>query len=210
MGAINLSKQTVNLSKHDKINLTKASEGLSKIMIGLGWSPARRSGLLGLLSRFVETIDCDAWVMLLDKKGNLIDNNDIIYYGNLTRGNVIVHHGDNLIGGGNGDDEQITIDLSRVDDKYTTIVIGVTIYRGYEKSQSFGSIRNTFVRVVDERDNFEICRFNQEEMAEDKDAITFIAGELYKEHGEWYFKAIGKGTRDRSIGAAASNYVKEH
>lgn len=209
MGAINLSKQTVNLSKHDKINLTKASEGLSKIRIGLGWSPARRKGLIGLLSRLVETIDCDAWVMLLNDKKEII-NNSIIYYGNLRLGDVIVHHGDNLIGGGNGDDEQITIDLSRLDNMYTTIVIGVTIYRGYEKNQSFGSIRNTFVRVVDERDNFEICRFNQEEMAEDKDAITFIAGELYKEHGEWYFKAIGKGTRDRSIGAAASNYVKEH
>ena len=235
MGTVDLSKHTVNLSKGDKINLSKSAEGLSKIMVGLGWDPASdevtrevtetiKPGFLGRLfgaqektvtrqvvvrSNMGETIDCDAWLALL-RNGKLVDNDDIIYYGNkdfYAHGeNVVHHHGDNLTGEGDGDDEQITINLEDLPAKYDSIVVGVTIYRGKEKNQSFGGLKNTFVRVVDERDGFEICRFNQSEMAENKDAITFIAGKLFKDKGEWQFKAIGKGTLDKSISEAAAHY----
>ena len=235
MGTVDLSKHTVNLSKGDKINLSKSADGLSKIMVGLGWDPASdevtrevtetiKPGFLGRLfgaqertvtrqvtvrSNRGETIDCDAWLALL-RNGKLKDNEDIIYSGNKdfdAHGvNVVHHHGDNLTGEGDGDDEQITINLKELPDRYDSIVIGVTIYRGKEKDQSFGGLKNTFIRVVDERDGFEICRFNQSEMAENKDAITFIAGKLFKDKGEWQFTAIGKGTLDKSIAEAANHY----
>ena len=235
MSTVDLSKHTVNLSKGEKINLSKSAEGLSKIMVGLGWDPATdeqvqqitevvKPGFIGRLfgaqertvTRNVvtrtssgDTIDCDAWLALL-QNGKLKDSDDIVYYGKkdfMVSGSAVVHHhGDNLTGEGDGDDEQITINLKDLPSQYDSIVIGVTIYRGAEKHQSFGSIKNTFVRVVDERDDFEICRFNQSEMAENKDAITFIAGKLYKDKGEWQFTATGKGTMDKSISEAAAHY----
>lgn len=235
MSTVDLSKKTINLSKGDKINLSKSADSLCNIMIGLGWDPADNSvieqvtevikpGFLGRLfgatertvtrnivrrSGNADTIDCDAWLALL-QGGKLVSDDDIIYYGKKEFYNngdrVVLHHGDNLTGEGEGDDEQITISLKKLPENYDSIVVGVTIYRGAEKRQSFGSIKNTFIRVVDERDGFEICRFNQSEVAENKDAITFIAGKLYKDKGEWQFTAIGKGTKDESIREAASHY----
>lgn len=237
MGTVNLSKTTVNLSKGEKINLSKsAADGLSSIMIGLGWDPAEdgvvvrdvtevvHPGFFARLfgakdhevTRHIETrtsrgadIDCDAWLALL-QNGKLVSNEDIIFYGNKdfkVDGKFVVHHhGDNLTGEGEGDDEQITVDLKNLPSKYDSIVVGVTIYQGVSRGQSFGMINNTFVRVVDERDDFEICRFEQKEMAENPDAITFIAGKLYKDKGEWQFSASGKGTMDKSIHDAANHY----
>lgn len=240
MGTVNLSKTTVNLSKGERINLSKsAAEGLSSIMIGLGWDPAEdgvitrditevvHPGFLARLfgaqdhevTRHIETrtsrgadIDCDAWLALL-QNGKLVNMEDVIYYAHKDMrfdGKLVVHHhGDNLTGEGEGDDEQITIDLKALPSKYDSIVIGVTIYQGASRGQSFGMINNTFIRVVDERDDFEICRFEQKEMAENPDAITFIAGKLYKDKGEWQFSATGKGTMDKSIGDAAAHYRYE-
>lgn len=236
MSTVDLSKHTINLSKGDKINLSKSAEGLSKIMVGLGWDPAEDdyceevtevikpgfiARLFGAKERTVtknvrvrsgnhETIDCDAWLALL-QNGRLVSDSDVIYYGRKEFYNndgdmVVLHHGDNLTGEGEGDDEQITINLKGLPSNYDSIVIGVTIYHGADKGQSFGSIKNTFIRVVDERDDFEICRFDQAEVAENKDAITFIAGKLYKDKGEWQFTATGKGTADKSINEAASHY----
>lgn len=235
MTTVNLSKQTVNLSKGEKINLSKQSEGLKKIMVGLGWDPAEdyvntvetvvKPGFFGRLFGQQErtvvrtirqghehNIDCDAWLALLEG-GKLQSMSDIIYYGRkelyIDGKTVILHHGDNLTGEGEGDDEQITINLDKLPSAYDSIVVGVTIYQGKQRHQSFGGIKNTFIRVVDEKDNFEICRFNQAEMAENKDAITFIAGKLYKDKGEWQFQAVGKGTNDADISAAASHYKYE-
>ena len=235
MSTVDLSKKTVNLSKGEKINLSKSADGLENIMVALGWDPADNSEvelvtevikpgfiarLFGATERTVtrekvvrgntsDTIDCDAWLALL-KGGRLISNEDIIYYGrkNFYSGDtrVVHHHGDNLTGEGEGDDEQITVNLKSLPSEYDSIVVGVTIYKGAEKDQSFGSIKNTFIRVVNEKDGFEICRFDQAEVAENKDAITFIAGKLYKDKGEWQFKAIGKGTKDKCIADAANHY----
>lgn len=246
MSTVNLAKHTVNLSKGQKINLSKSSDtGLKEIMVGLGWSAASavqssqvhevtevvQPGFFGKLfgakpktvtrrvestgSRRKEEIDCDAWVVLL-QNGELKADKDIIYYGNKDlyahNENVVHHHGDNLIGNksgnGKGDDEEITINLKELPSNYDSIIVGVTIYSGKEKGQSFGNISDTFVRVVDKKDNFEICRFNQTEMAENKDAITFIAGKLYKDHGEWQFEAIGKGTMSERIRDEAMKYKR--
>jgi stress response protein SCP2 len=234
MATVDLSKKTVNLSKGEKINLSKSNEsGLKSVMIGLGWDPAengfierevtKEPGFIGKLfgakpttvtervrAKSVGDIDCDAWLALL-KDGKLADSKDIIYYGKkeLTEnGNTVIkHHGDNLTGEGDGDDEEITIDLSQLPNRYNGIIIGVTIYQGKQRHQSFGIIKNTFVRVVDEKDNFEICRFDQGQMADNKDSLTFIAGKLYKDKGEWQFEAVGKCTMDETISEAASHYM---
>ena len=229
MGTVNLSKVTVNLSKGDKINLSKASKGLKKVLIGLGWDPVDKcqtfqqpagffSRLFGKTTETVtrrvesgEEIDCDAWVCLLKDGDFSGSEEDLIYYHNLNfRKNgetIIIHHGDNLTGEGDGDDEEISIDLSKMPNKYDGAIIGVTIYRGAERNQSFGSIKNTFIRIVDEDDNFEICRFNQADMSDMPSALTFIAGKLYKDNGEWQFKAIGDCTMDKSIAAATKRFM---
>lgn len=217
MSTINLSKTTINLSKGETVNLSKSTDGLKEVMIGLGWDAVEKTkapaGFLAKLFGMAPAsydIDCDAWLAIL-KDDKLIKQSDVVYFGNkrynVGKDCVILHHGDNLTGGGVGDDEQITVHLDRIPSKYNSIIIGVTIYRGAQRNQSFGSIKNTFIRVVDSRDNFEICRFNQSDMAEDKCAITFIAGKLYKENNEWKFEAIGKGTMDESIGIAVNKYV---
>ena len=234
MATVDLSKKTVNLSKGEKINLSKSNEtGLKSVMIGLGWDPAedgfierevtKEPGFIGKLfgakpttvtervrAKSTGDIDCDAWLALL-KDGKLISGDNIIYYGrkelNTSNGNVILHHGDNLTGEGDGDDEEITINLKALPDTINGIIVGVTIYQGKQRHQSFGMIKNTFIRVVDEKDNFEICRFDQGQMADNKDSLTFIAGKLYKDKGEWQFEAVGKCTMDETISEAASHYM---
>lgn len=233
MSSINLSKTTVNLSKGDRINLSKSSDKLNKVMVGLGWDPVDnnytetqtvvRPGFIGRLlgkqERVVTKrtctsaaqIDCDAWLAFIEN-GKCNDNDNILYYGHKDmsyKGQVIAHHhGDNLTGDGDGDDEEIDIYLDNVPDKYDEIIVGVTIYSARNRHQSFGQIQNTFVRVVDTNDNFEMCHFNQAEMAGNKDATTFIAGKFYKENREWQFKAIGECTMDENIATAAYNSNK--
>lgn len=239
MASVDLSKHTVNLSKGEKINLSKAVEtpGLNNVMIGLGWDPAEpeakyqtvtetiKPGFIGRLLgkqertvtheklvsvRRTEDIDCDVWVAMLHN-GRLESFDDVVYYGrkdyyNQSGVNAIHHHGDNLTGEGEGDDEQVTIRLEDLPKKWDGLVIGVTIYQGFSRGQSFGDIKNTFIRVVDERNNFEICRFDQKEMSENKDALTFIAGKLYRDKGEWQFTAVGKCTMDKDIRNAVQHY----
>jgi stress response protein SCP2 len=122
---------------------------------------------------------------------------------------VIKHHGDNLVGGnGKTDDEQISINLRAMPDKVDTVTIAVTIYRGYQRHQSFADINNIFVRIVDKRNNFEVCRFEKQDM--ESNAITFIAGQLYKENGCWLFRAIGASTGSASIQDEVMNSWKPY
>lgn len=219
MSTVNLSKQTVNLSKGQAVNLSKQSEGLKEIMIGLGWDAANHSSGGGLLASIIRgifggdiisdsEIDCDAWILLQPTASD----RDIIYYNNLKyRHNgedVIIHHGDNLIGGSKGDDEQITIHLDKIPKHIDNIVIAVTIYRGKERGQSFDVIKNTRIRVVDKRDNFEICKYEASDFASDAGSITFIAGQITKTNNEWEFKALGYGTQDGSISKAVDRLNK--
>lgn len=235
MGAetVNLSKTTVNLSKSDKINLSKSSEGLSKITVALGWDEAsaengtetisytKKPGLIGKLfgsktsdetrtvtiSRKAKSMDLDAWVCLMENgKVEKTTDHTLCYYGNLTIGNYIKHSGDNLTGAGEGDDEQIVINLDKIPDKYDGILVGVTIFNAKYKRQSFKDIKNFFVRVVDNRDNFEICRYSDNVSEEYSDSTTFIVGKIYKESGEWKFSACGNGITANDIKDAAEKY----
>lgn len=212
MGAINLSKQTVNLSKGETINLSKASEGLKEVMVGMGWDPVKvgfLQRLFGEGSRF--EYDLDVYIVML-RDGSFSGNrDDIVFYNNLQyRHNgmtVIKHHGDNLTGrGAAGDKEQISINLAEIPKKFNELIVAVTLYQGVQRHQSLGVIKNMFVRVVDKADDFELCNFRDKGMTEDFNAQSFVVGRFFREGGEWQFGAIGKPTRHGSVGELAESY----
>lgn len=233
MATVNLSKQTVNLSKGQAVNLSKQSDGLKNIMIGLGWAEAKPKErviretvepgffgkLFGAQPKVVERVerlenpddyDLDAWIGFT--KGGEIRGGmaDVCYYGDKTKTSggkrYCFHTGDNLVGGSAGDDETILIDLDAIPSCYDGFVVGVTIYRAKEKHQEFGDIDDFFVRVVDERDKFEICRYADKVTEEFKDCYTFIVGQMSRTNDGWQFKSAGYGTKDDSISKAASKY----
>ena len=200
---------SVSLQKGQKISLSKGTDKLEKVIVGLGWDEvqrARSGGLLGgLLSGSAAAIDCDASAFLL-KNGKLSGNKDIIYFGNLKHASGTVQHmGDNLTGAGDGDDEQIVIDLARVPAEYDRIVFVVNIYQAAQRRQSFGMIQNAFIRIVDGKTNQEMCKYN---LSENYDGMTaMIFGEVYRHNGEWKFNAVGSGTTDNSVGDLAKRYM---
>lgn len=186
---------SVSLQKGQKVSLTKGNNGLSTVIVGLGWDEVQQKrGLLGLKPH---PIDCDASAFLL-KNGRLAGREDTVYYGNLNHwSGSVVHQGDNLTGAGEGDDEQIIIDLARVPSVFDRIVIVVNIYSAVARKQHFGMIRNAFIRLVDARNNNELCRYSLTDDYSGKTAMVF--GEVYRHEGEWKFNAIGQGTADGTI-----------
>jgi stress response protein SCP2 len=195
---------SINLQKGQKVSLTKENAGLSKVIVGLGWDEAPRSGF-GLFAPKPKPIDCDASAIML-KGGKLCDNKDVVYFANLNhKSGTVQHMGDNLTGAGEGDDEQIVIDLSRVPAEYDKIVFVVNIYQAFKRNQHFRMIRNAFIRLVDGRNSRELCRYN---LTEDYSGMTaMVFGEVYRYNGEWKFSAIGQGTNDGSIGDLAKRYL---
>ncbi len=194
---------SVKLQKGQKVNLSKDHAGLSRIVVGLGWDEVEQPR--GFFAPKPQAIDCDAFALLL-QNGKLMNKEDIVYFGNLTHyTNSVKHMGDNLTGEGDGDDEQIVIDLNTVPQKYDKIVLAVNIYRAYDRKQHFGMIKNAFIRLVDARNDNEMCIYNLTENYSGKTAMLF--GEVYRYNGEWKFNAIGQGTGDGSIGEFAQRYV---
>lgn len=195
---------SISLQKGQKVSLTKDNAGLSKIVVGLGWDEAPRARG-GFFAPQPQPIDCDASALML-KGGRLMANSDVVYFGNLRHSSGTVQHmGDNLTGEGEGDDEQIVIELARVPAEYDKIVIVVNIYQAYKRKQHFGMIRNAFIRLVDARTNREMCRYN---LTEDYSGMTaMIFGEVYRYNGEWKFNAIGQGTGDGTISELAKRYL---
>ena len=193
---------SVNLSKGQRINLSKEVEGLSKIMVGLGWDAAKQSGgiLNHLFGSTSYSIDCDASAITM---GNGNKYRACIYYGNLSEDNVY-HHGDNLTGDGDGDDEQITVDLAHLSSEIERIVFVVNIYNCTERKQDFGLIKNAYIRLVEESTGKEICKYNLSDDYAGKTAMIFA--EVYRNNGEWKFNAIGQGTNDASISQLINRY----
>ena len=193
---------SVKLSKGQRINLSKEVEGLSKIMVGLGWDAAKQSGgiLNHLFGSTSYSIDCDASAITM---GNGNKYRACIYYGNLSEDNVY-HHGDNLTGDGDGDDEQITVDLAHLSSEIERIVFVVNIYNCTERKQDFGLIKNAYIRLVDESTGKEICKYNLSDDYAGKTAMIFA--EVYRNNGEWKFNAIGQGTNDASISQLINRY----
>lgn len=186
---------SVSLQKGQKVSLSKENAGLSTILVGLGWDEIKKKGLFG--TKKGDNIDCDASAILL-KGGRLCDKDDIVYFGNLKhRSGAVTHLGDNLTGAGEGDDEQIVIDLSKVPEAYDKIVVVVNIYQAVQRKQQFGMIENAFIRIVDGRNNNEMFKYNLTENYNGMTAMIF--GEVYKKDGEWKFGAIGQGTTDATL-----------
>lgn len=203
---------SINLQKGQRISLSKDNQGLKKVIVGLGWDEAqpepKKSGFFGrLMPSKVVNIDCDAFAILL-QKDKLESKRDVVYFHNLKHSSgAVVHMGDNLTGAGEGDDEQIVIDLDRVPQQFDKIVIAVNIYQAYDRQQQFGMIKNAFIRLVDANTNKEMCIYNLSDNYEGKTAMLF--GELYRKDGEWKFAAIGEGTSDGSIASFCSRYEQE-
>ncbi|MCI6498915.1 TerD family protein [Lachnospiraceae bacterium HCP1S3_C3] len=193
---------SISLQKGQKVSLSKENAGLSNVLVGLGWDEVKRTG--GFFKR-PQPIDCDASAIML-KDGKFCDKADLIYFGNLThKSGTVRHMGDNLTGAGDGDDEQILIDLSKVPVEYDRIVIVVNIYQAVQRKQQFGLIENAFIRLVDGKTNKEMCKYNLSEDYTGKTAMIF--GEIYRYNGEWKFNAIGQGTTDPGIGELVQRYV---
>lgn len=199
----------VNLQKGQKVNLKKSDgQALSRIRIGLGWDPVKqekKGGLFGsIFGGSAPDIDCDASVIVC-KGGRLASRDDVVYFGNLKHSSgAIVHTGDNLTGDGEGDDEQILVDLTAVPQDYDKLVFVVNIYDCESRKQDFGMIANAFIRICDERTGEEFCRYNLSESYAGMTAMIF--GEIYRYNGEWKFNAIGQGTKDKGLNELARRY----
>ena len=174
----------INLAKGQKVDLTKGNPGLKKIMVGLGWDVnAFDSG---------DSFDLDAAAFLIDAAGKCPTDKEFVFYGNLTHSSGAVNHmGDNLTGDGEGDDEQIQIDLSKVPANIEKIAFTVTIYEAEARHQNFGQVSNAFIRLVDESNGTELIRYDLGEDFSIETAV--VVGELYRNNGEWKFNAIGSG-----------------
>ena len=172
---------SISLKKGQKVSLTKESAGLSNVLVGLGWDAAeteKKGFFASLLGSGSADIDCDATAILL-KDGKFCDKSDVVYFGNLQhKSGTVRHMGDNLTGDGDGDDEQILIELSKVPAEYDRIVIVVNIYDCIKRKQEFGMIKNAFIRIVDGKTNRELCKYNLSENYSGMTAMIF--GEIYR------------------------------
>lgn len=195
---------SVSLQKGQKVSLTKENAGLSAVVVGLGWDEVEQSKR-GFFAPKPQPIDCDASAILL-KNGKFCNKNDLVYFGQLQHPSGTVRHmGDNLTGAGDGDDEQIFVDLASVPAEYDRIVIVVNIYDCLKRNQHFGMIRNAFIRLVDGKTGVEMCKYN---LTEDYSGSTaMIFGEIYRHNGEWKFSAVGQPTNDPGLGELTRRYV---
>ena len=174
----------INLSKGQKIDLTKTNPGLKNIMVGLGWDV----NVFDSGSAF----DLDAAAFMAGANGKCPKDTDFIFYGNLKHSSGAVEHmGDNLTGEGEGDDEQIRIDLSKIPQNIEKIAITVTIYDADNRRQNFGQVSNAFIRIVNLDTNEELIHYDLGEDFSIETAV--VVGELYKHNNEWKFNAIGSG-----------------
>lgn len=197
---------SISLEKGSRVNLSKEAEGLSNVMLGLGWDVAKSSkkGFFGFTSS-TPNIDCDASAFMLNANGKLADSSSIVYFGNLKSScKSVIHTGDNLTGDGDGDDEQLLVDLNKVPSNIEEILFVVNIYSAKSKGQHFGMIENAFIRIVDQKTNKQLAHFNLTENYSDKTAMIF--GSLKRNNGQWEFNAIGEGTTDGSISELSRKY----
>lgn len=174
----------INLSKGQKVDLTKGNPSLKSIMVGLGWDVnAFDSGA---------DFDLDAAAFMLADNGKCPTEKEFVFYGNLTHtSESIKHMGDNLTGEGDGDDEQILVELSKIPANVSRVAFTVTIYDAEIRRQNFGQVSNAYIRIVDEATGTELIHYDLGEDFSIETAV--VVGELYRHNGEWKFNAIGSG-----------------
>jgi tellurium resistance protein TerD len=174
---------TVSLTKGGNISLTKAAPGLSAVTVGLGWDARTTDG---------QAFDLDASAIVCGADGKVFSDKHFVFFNNLgTPDGAVQHSGDNLTGEGEGDDEQVKVNLGALPAGIDKIVFPVSIYDAGTTGQSFGQVRNAFIRVVNQGDNAELARYDLSEDASTETAMVF--GELYRNGAEWKFRAVGQG-----------------
>ncbi|CAG68783.1 MULTISPECIES: TerD family protein [Acinetobacter] len=173
----------ISLNKGGNLSLSKTDPNLVRILIGLGWDERATDGA---------AFDLDASAFLLTATGKVRGDHDFIFYNQLkSQDNSVEHTGDNRSGQGDGDDETLLVDLSKVSPEIEKVAITVTIHDAQARGQNFGQIANAFIRVVNQDTNVEVVRFD---LAEDYSTETaMVFGEVYRHNGEWKFKAVGQG-----------------
>ena len=186
----------VCLTKGQKVSLTKGNPGLTNVVVGLGWD----------VNQFDTggSFDLDAAAFLVTDSGKISRTEDFVFYGNLSHPSGAVQHmGDNLTGEGDGDDEQIKVNLAAVPENISKIAFMVTIYEAEQRRQNFGQVNNAFIRIYNEANGEELLRYDLGEDFSIETAAVF--GELYKNNGEWKFNAIGCGYQG-GLAALCANF----
>ena len=186
----------VSLKKGQKVDLTKTNPGLKEVLVGLGWDVKRYDG--------GSDFDLDASVFMLGESGKVPSDGEFIFYGNKKHSSGSVERmGDNLTGAGEGDDEQIKINLAEIPANIAKIDFTVTIYEADQRKQNFGQVENAFIRVVNAANGEELIRYDLTEDFSIETAV--VVGELYRHGGEWKFNAIGSGF-EGGLAALGRNY----
>ena len=171
----------INLQKGQRENINAP-----KFTIGLGWDTNNSATGSGF--------DLDASVFILGENKKLVSDSHFIFFNNLkSPDDAVIHTGDNLTGDGDGDDEQIKIDLTKINPSVKEICIVVTIHEAESRKQNFGQVRNSYVRIVDDSNNTEIVKYELDEDFSIETAVEF--GRIYNKDGQWKFEAIGMGQR---------------
>ena len=186
----------ISLFKGQKVDLTKTNPGLTRILAGLGWDVNKYDGQ--------SPFDLDVAVFVLGSNGKVTSDSDFVFYNNLTHpSGAIQHLGDNRTGLGDGDDEQIRVDLSKIPANVDKIAFTVTIHDAEQRRQNFGQVSNAFIHIYDEASGQELIRYD---LGEDFSVETaLIVGELYRHGGEWKFNAVGSGFKG-GLSALCKNY----
>jgi len=186
----------ISLKKGQKVDLTKTNPGLANVIIGLGWDTNKYDG--------GAAFDLDAAAFLVSANGKVSSDNDFIFYNNpKDSAGSVTHLGDNKTGAGDGDDEQIRIELSKVPANVEKINFTVTIHEAAERAQNFGQVSNAFIRILNETTNEELIRYDLSEDYSIETAV--VVAEIYRNNGEWKFSAIGSGF-EGGLSALCSNF----
>ena len=182
----------VSLAKGGNVSLTKEAPGLTEAVVGLGWDARTTSGA---------AFDLDASALLVNSLGRVLSDEHFVFFNNLTSPDGSVEHtGDNTTGLGDGDDEAIRVGLATVPADVDKIVFAVSIYDAEARRQSFGQVRNAYIRVVNAEDGAELARYDLSEDASTETAMIF--GEVYRRGAEWKFRAVGQGYTSGLAGIA--------
>ena len=173
----------ISLTKGGNVNLSKEAPNLTNMAVGLGWNPRATDG---------QAFDLDAVAFLVNESGKVRADADFIFFNNLKSSDGSVEHtGDNRTGEGDGDDEFIKVDLSKVPADVSKVVFCAVIYDGQARNQNFGQVANAYIRIVNTQGGAEVARYDLSEDSSTETAMIF--GELYKNNGEWKFRAVGQG-----------------
>ena len=182
----------VSLTKGGNVSLSKEAPGLTAVVVGLGWDARTTTGT---------DFDLDASAIMVKTDGKVLSDSHFIFFNNKTSPDGSVEHtGDNLTGEGDGDDESIKVDLAAVPAEVDKIIFPVSVYDAEVRQQGFGQVRNAFIRIVNQANGTEITRYDLTEDASNETAMVF--GEIYRNGGDWKFRAVGQGYASGLTGIA--------